>query len=295
MLQLISPLYRLQEALHHTSKRAALAPAETKLEKALGKAFRAQGKSFVGGLVQLASQFPTDQEERGFTITPGGVLRPALRSLCEGLAVDDTDSYFDQADDDSFDLFQKPIEDAAKAMLTAGAGNLLAELHYDLAFDLSNPRAVVYIEQHGAALIAKINQETRSQIKTLLRQAVDEGWSYRKTARAIIARYGEMATGVPGNFTSRAERIAVTECGEAYEEGNWIPVQDLAEGGVKMEKSWDTAPELSKTGPCAEICEPNGAEGWIPADQLHQSGDDHPLGHVGCYCDERYQVAPEKG
>jgi hypothetical protein len=270
MLQVISSLAHLQEVLHHTNKARVLRPAERKLTKAMQKAFRVQGKSFVKGLVKYAYQFP-----------------PEIKEAIGDIPVDDL---FDGSDADSFDLFKQPIEDTGKGLLAAGAKHLLGELDVSLSFSLANPRAVTYIEQHGAALIAKINQETRSQIKTLLRQATDEGWSYQKTARAIIGQYDDMAVGVPGNYTSRAERIAVTEAGEAYEEGNWIVTQDLAAGGVQLEKKWDTAPELSKSGPCENICQPNADEGWIPADQPHQSGDDHPLGHVGCYCDELYQV-----
>ena len=54
-----------------------------------------------------------------------------------------------------------------------------------LSWDLANPLAYQYLEQHGAALIAKINDETRQTIKKLLLQASDESWSYQQTARNI--------------------------------------------------------------------------------------------------------------
>jgi hypothetical protein len=286
MLPLISSLTDLSEAIHHTQKVRALRPVERKLTIAMQIAFRKQGQSFVKGLVKLRGQFPTENSESRYQIGVGGAV---YRKLNEKISIDDTDIYFDTSDDDSFDLFRKPIEDAVNALLAAGARNILAELDVSLSFSLDNPRALTYIEQHGADLTAKINDETRSQIKTVLRQAVDEGWSYNQTAQQIIGRYDDMAVGVPGQFTSRAERIAVTECSEAYEEGNWIPIQDLAAGGVQTEKKWDVAPELSQKGPCDE-CQANADEGWIPSDQPHQSGDEHPLQHVGCYCDEYYQV-----
>jgi hypothetical protein len=288
MLQLINALDRFYEASHHLSKVKIVSPIQAKLKRALDKAFTLQGKAFVKGLVKFKSEFPPEVKE-------SSPLHPLLRAvgsrhLKEVLVFDDLAPVFDASDADSLQAFLLPLEDAVAKALKAAAMQQIAELGYSLSFKLSNPRAVAYIKAHGADLIAKINAETRAQIKTLITQAIEEGWSYQETARAIIAKYDGMAIAVPGNYTSRAERIAVTEAGNAYEAGNWIPIQDLMEGGISMEKSWDTAPELSKTGPCPEICQPNADQGWIPADEPFGSGDDHPLGHVGCYCDCLYQA-----
>ena len=211
-------------------------------------------------------------------------------TLREALTVAEINAFFEQSEADDKELFIQPIQSEGALMLGAGAEQLLAELNMGLSWDLANPLAYQYLEQHGAALIAKINNETRQTIKKLLLQASDESWSYQQTARNIIAEYDQMAVGVPGGYTSRAERIAVTEAENAYEEGNWIVAQDLASGGIQLEKKWDTAPELSKTGTC-DICQANADEGWIPADQPHASGDEKPLAHVNCLPGSEYVIA----
>jgi hypothetical protein len=283
-IEVLSSMTHLYEATHHLSKVRVLKPIQSKLEKAMSKAFKAQGKSFVKGLVKLKDKFPepTTEVRRSWLIS-------GLNPLREVLVDDELKVVFDNSEDDSLEAFVLPLEDAVKKALLAAGKQQIAELGYELNFKLSNPRAVAYIKAHGAELVTKINDETRSQIKTLITQATEEGWSYQETAREIIAKYDGMAVGVPGEFTSRAERIAVTEAGAAFEEGNFIPIQDLMDGGIEMQKRWDVAPELSKTGPCPD-CQANADEDWIPADQEHQSGDMHPLQHVNCYCEEMYEA-----
>jgi hypothetical protein len=274
MLQVIDATTRLYEALHHADKVRVLHPLERKLGKALVKAFKAQGKAFMKGFVKLKDRFPAPTSE-------------AYR-LREVLTVDELAGLFDQSDKDSFEAFVTPLLDAVAASLLAAGKAQVAELGMGLNFTLKNPRAVAYLKAHGAELVANINATTREYINTILKQVAEEGWSYDQAARAIIERYGEFAVGVPGQFDSRAQRIAVNELGNAYCEGNFEPIQDLMDAGIKMEKSWDVAPELSQTGPCDE-CQANADQGWIPADEPFHSGDDHPLQHVNCYCDCYYE------
>lgn len=288
MLQLIESTRRLYEAVHHTSKTKVIVAAQPRLAKALKKGWHDQGQQVVNGLIKLKAEFPPEVSE-SFRLAP--VLRyvGSLR-LREALNEDDLNSIFDDAEKSTFNQLSKPLEDAAGAMLLAGARQIISELNIQLSFDLKNPRAVAYIKAHGADLISQINDETRRMSKSILQQAAEEGWSYQKTARALVAEYDGFGADVPyRGMSNRGEFISVTELGQGYEEGNFIPIQDLMEGGVSMEKQWDTAPELSKTGPCAD-CQGNADEDWIPADQAHQSGDDHPLAHPDCYCDEYYQV-----
>jgi hypothetical protein len=160
-------------------------------------------------------------------------------------------------------------------------------LKLDFSFSLKNPRAVDYLKAHGADLVASIDDTTRERVKTLVTQAVDEGWSYGDTARQMVQLYDEFAEGRPqDNIASRAHMIAVTEAGNSYEEGNYEVISGLKDDGIDAEKSWDTS---SSASICDE-CQANADEGWIPAEDVHQSGDDHPLAHPGCECDEEYRV-----
>lgn len=278
MLPVLDALTRLYEATHHAAKAKVMGRLQPKLEKALATAFRAQGKEFVKAFAKIKDRFTAVNE---------------ARQLREVITIEDVDSVFDDFEDNTLELFLKPLTPAIKAALLAAGKNQIAELGMKIAFDLKNPRAVAYLKAHGAEMVSKINQTTREYIKTIITQAADEGWSYDEVARAIISKYEEFAVGVPGKFESRAQRIAVTELGNAYEEGNFEPIQDLMDAGLEMEKYWDTAPELSKTGPCPEICQPNNDQGWIPADEPFQSGAMTPLGHPGCYCDCYYRLVKE--
>jgi hypothetical protein len=119
-------------------------------------------------------------------------------------------------------------------------------------------------------------------LNTILTQAADEGWSYQRTAEAIIDRYKEFAIGKPQeHIDSRAHLIAVTEVGNAYVEGNMIVARDLQDAGVEMEKAWSTVGDSKVT----EECKANEAQGFIPIDQPFLSGDMRPLRFPGCRCD----------
>jgi len=269
MLPLVEALTHFYEALHRTDKARVLRPAERKLEKAMQKTFRKQGAAFVKGFFKLRNKF--EVQESAY--------------LREGIGDDDLDPIFDDAEND--DEFIEPIQSAAEDMLLAGAQQILSELDLSISFDLKNPRAVAYLKAHGADLVTKINSTTREYIKTLVTQAMDEGWSYQKTARMLIARYEEFAVGKPQqHIASRAQLIAVTESGNAYEAGNFIPIQDLMDSGIEMEKSWNTMGDNRVSAGCLA----NEAEGWIPADQEHGSGDMTPLRFPGCRCDELYMT-----
>jgi len=155
-----------------------------------------------------------------------------------------------------------------------------------LSFDLENPRAVAYVREHGAALVANINSTTRDYIRTVVTQGVDEGWSYDKIAKSITDRYQEFAVGKPQlHIDSRAHGIAVTETGMAYENGSRIVANDLKAAGLQMEKFWQTVEDERVSALCAN----NQAQGWLPIDQPFASGHQEALGHPYCRCTTLYR------
>jgi hypothetical protein len=263
MLPIIEATKKLYKLAHHAAKMELVTPAEVELEKQMQQAFKKQGKAFVTAFKAMRGRFAEALSE--------GELEPVFR----------------QSELESEQAFAKPLENAVKVMLMAGAQGLIGEMELGISFTLRNPAAEAYIRAHGAALIAGINETTRSEVRTLLAQAMEEGWSYGKTAKELIRRYEEFAEGRPqGHIASRAHGIAITEAGNAYEAGNYQAVQEMVAMGVKMEKSWDT----SGGGDTCEDCVTNAAEGWIDFGQVHSSGDDHPLAHPYCKCDEFYQI-----
>lgn len=294
MLHVIDALDHFLEAARKVSKQRALKPLQRKLEKAMRKAFELQGKSFLKGFGKLESKFPPAVQE-------SDPLAPWMRAvgryvLREAIDAGDLDDLFDDAYDDSQDAFLDPIQEAAGAALVSGSKAMLAALGYDLSFDLTNPRAVAYLKAHGAELVKKIDETTRADIKHIVEYGIENGWSYSKTAQAIQRQFrGYYDAGSWWNFDaprpqghidSRAHLIAVTEAGEAYEAGNYAVIQDLTDGGLEMEKAWSTM----KDDRVSQGCRDNEAEGWIPADQEHQSGHMHPLRFPGCRCDELYRA-----
>lgn len=262
------------EAASVAQKWRELGPLEERLTREMARAFLAQGRAFMAGFGTLRSRF-----------TEG-------RRLREAITESDWFSLFDAAAQETLTMFLGPIQDAAGQALAMGAQSVLADIGMDVAFNLRNPEAVAYLEEHGAALVTQINETTRDEIKRIVTQAVDEGWSYNRTAQEIIARFSEFAVGKPQqHIDSRAHLVAVTEAGHAYEAGSAIVVQDLQDAGLTMEKSWLTVGDDR----VSDGCRANQAEGWIPVAQAHQSGHQHPLRFPGCRCTELYRRAKGRG
>jgi len=261
---LLPILARFLEAARRVSKTRALTPIERRLELAMRKVFRAQGAALTRRLARLRGRFPIQE-----AISPADWL-----------------PLFDAAALETLRLFVDPIDLAVGAALKAGALAAIADTRAGMSFTLANPRAVTYLKQYGAKLVKGVDDTTRDYLRTIITQGVDEGWSYGKMAKAITDRYEEFAVGRPQqHIDSRAHLIAITESANGYEQGNRLVVQDLRDGGLEMVKSWLTVgDDLVSDG-----CQENQAEGWIPLDQAHSSGDQCPPRFPGCRCSELYQ------
>lgn len=250
---LLGALDRLLEADARGARDRALAPIRTKLEAAASKHFTRQGTLFLTRFARFKSQFAEAQQE------------------------DWEDAYGAVADSTAADL-AAAIDTAAAAAFQAGADAAHGALSIAGSFDLSNPRAVAYLDGYGAAQVTRIDETTRAQLRTLIGQAVDEGWSYGQLAREIRARFDGMSR-------DRALVIATYETGMAYEAGNAAAVAELHDAGVAMEKSWLTASD-NRVDP---HCQANRGAGWIPFTQAFPSGHDQPLSHPRCRCTALYR------
>ena len=257
----LAALDLLEAAMTRKAAARKRARLEAKLQAAMAKAFRAQGRAFVRELGAVRSTYP----------------------IAEAARWGDWVAKFDKAVAATVALFTGPIDAATTSAVLLGAKAMLGTLKASIGFDLANPRAVAWLAENPAAeRVTMITETTRGYIAALVDRAVEDGASYSELARRITDRYEEMAAGKPQlHIDSRAHLIAVTEVGEAYSAGNLMAGQVLEDDGVPMEKAWDTVGDGRVSDGCAE----NAAAGWIPLPDAFPSGHQRPLRFPGCRCD----------
>ena len=266
LLSLRETAQQFLEAITRTQRERELAPIVEELEYALAKAWRRQGALFVNSLEEWRGKFPEEIKE--------ALDYPEWWPLLE-LAMYQT-----------FHAFLDPIDAAIIEAYLMGGGALVGTVGMPFSFTLANPRAQAYIEEYGARLITKINETTRDQIHTILKDASEGGWGYDKTAKAITERFDEFAIGKPQeHIRSRAHLVAVTESGNAYEAGNFEGAFQLQERGMDMEKKWVNVGDDRVSDGCLA----NSAVGWIPIDAAFPSGHMRPLRFPGCRCAAQYR------
>ena len=141
-------------------------------------------------------------------------------------------------------------------------------------FDLVNESAVSFARDHGGELTRKwllpeLADSALSQLRALVVQAIQEGWSVRQLGAKI-----ETAWGIARMF---ADTVAMTEIASAQENGNLI---GWRQSQVVRAKRW----VLGSEHKAADTCDQNVAAGEIPIDQPFPSGVLTPPAHAGCVC-----------
>lgn len=270
-----------EEAVTRGNQRAKMERLIRPLEIALRRAFREQGSLTVRKFRQIRRFFDEagDPWEQHYVWLNMG--------FSEAVPPNEVEMIWAQVQLETVKLFSAPIDAAvAKALVYGGIG-MLGEIGVKARFDLKNPRAVDYLRDYGADLVKGVNETTRDTLQTLITNATKEGWSYKRTAEAILEKFEQFAVGKPQeHIDSRAHLIAVTETGNAYEEGNRIVAKDLQDAGLDMEKMWSTVGDTKVSAECKE----NEKDGWIGIDKAHSSGHQRPLRFPGCRCEERYRM-----
>lgn len=201
----------------------------------------------------------------------------------ELLTTHDWDSIWKGVDQaSSQDLQALLAQNEGEAVLKGGEQLAKAANIEGKFWDLANPRAVAWFQRTGGSVqyIKDIQQTTADQVRTIITQAIDEGWSYQVTAKTISDRFDDFSR-------DRAQRIAVYETGNAYEAGNRMFADNLKDDGIELEKMWNT----SHDDKVSDLCRGNEDDGWIPITQPHSSGHQQPCGHVNCRCYETYRQA----
>lgn len=281
MSDLDAALEQYQEAVRRGSQRKKLERLAKPLEMAMRRAFMAQGNKVVQNLRQTKRFFaesrnPWDQWNAWLEMKFSEALPPGEFEKVWALAALETGL-----------LFSIPIEAAVEKALKLGGAAMIAEMGMKISFDLKNPRAVSYLRDYGAKLVKDIDETTRKSLQVLVAQGAEEGWSYKRTASEIISRFEEFAVGKPQeHIASRAHLIAITETGNAYEEGNRIVAKDLQDAGIEQEKFWSTVGDDRVSDGCRE----NEDANWIGIDEPFPSGDQRPMRFPGCRCITNYRM-----
>lgn len=283
---LTAAIDRLLEASARVVRDERLLPVERRLQRDLAAAFRAEGRAFLRGFANLddPTKWPLDEAQwMRYLVAAQAETMSLFTAALESVIGDALMAgVLKAAEDMQSETVGEALQEGG--WLTRIAGWLAEQVAviFGIRFDLKNPRAVAYLEAHGAELVRGIDETTRDYIRTVITEGAAKGWSYDRMARAITARYSEFAVGRPQlHIDSRAHMIAVTEVGNAYAEGNLQVAQGLAAAGIPMEKRWDTVGDER----VSELCQGNEAAGWIPLEEAFPSGHMRPLGHPACRCD----------
>jgi len=263
--EVIVILERATKKLVRVQKIEDTDPIIRKTEAKLARQFRAQGKQFVGRLSRFRSLFD------------------------EAISRRDWEEAWDKTARDTNPGMEVTFHEALDEGWKKGASRVVGNMGLASSFALKNPRAVEWLKTNAATDVAGVGETTKGYIRTLMTKAVDEGWSYDRTAKTLIARFEQFAVGMPqAHIDSRAHLIAVTESAKAYEVGNAQVVGDMMSQGVPMVKSWLTVGD-DRVDP---DCEDNEGQGWIPAEDAFATGDDQPPAHPACRCSTAYSVDP---
>lgn len=264
---------RLLEAASVRAKWRKLGRPLRAADRAVGAVFRKQGRLFMVGFEGLQARFSEGRN--------AGML--------EAITEDDWLSIWNGVTEQTETLFLDTLTGVMEQGLAAGAAVTIEDLQIDYSFELTNPRAVSYIEQNGALRVTGINDTTRTAIRDIVTQGTREGWSYDRVAREINRRFTEFAVGKPQqHIDSRGHLVAITEMGNAYEAGSAVVIDDLQAAGLVMEKKWLTIGDNRVSDGCRD----NQAAGWIPYDDSFPSGDARPLRFPGCRCTTLYRRHP---
>lgn len=271
-------LAELDEAARLANGRKRVEPTMRRLELSARKFFREQGSRFLRKFrSQLRGHFTEGFE--GHAAFLGAPIRESITPV-EWLAI------WIEVAQATEGLLAGQIQQAAEKAILAGAVHAIADVGMRLSFSLENPRAADYLRDYGVTRVAGINDETQNQLRTILDQAIRDGWSYDRTAQAITDKFQQFAVGRPQeHIDSRAHMVAVTEIGNAYAEGSLIVMRDLQAAGIEMEKKWSTVGDDK----VSEGCQENADAGWIGVEEAFPSGHQRPLRFPGCRCDLLYR------
>lgn len=259
---------RLIEVSQITRRDRALRKVEKWLAGKMRKAFQAQARAFFEALPA-----PVAQEAEG-----------------DQMKFPQWEAAWRTAESTTAALFTGPMAEAIKISFVAGSENVVAELDMGISFTIDHPRAIEYARTHAAEQVTKISKATEKYLNTIITNGIESGESYGQIAKTITDRFADFAVSWPQeHIQNRAHAVAVYETGDAYEYGNQMVAEELADGGLDMEKSWVTVGDDR----VRESHLQNEGEGWISLNDSFGTGDLRSPTDPGCRCFMAYRVKPE--
>lgn len=196
-----------------------------------------------------------------------------------------TDALYNRARERADKRQKKAIDDNAKKAVSRGATSAQVDVGLNIGWNVRSPAAEKFLKNRGAERVKGISENSRKRIRKLVLQGAEQGKTYKEIGKEIddlIRSWPRKAAGIQ----SRGELIAITEMGEAYEEGRREVQDELEKSGLDVEKSWLTAGD-EKLCP---VCTSAEADGWISSKEEFSNGESSPLAHAGCRCDLLLQV-----
>lgn len=165
-------------------------------------------------------------------------------------------------------LYIEYVVRLAKRIALFGAKTEDINLEVGIDFNLLNEEIDRYaqgiIEQHSVNQSGSILRNTSNKIYRLIGQWVRDGSTYWQVADLIRQQVGA------GVFSpARAEMIAISQLGRAYEEGRHQVVEQGKRQGDTFQKIWDTVWDDRVTWQCNA----NAGQGWILDEEQRGSGD----------------------
>ena len=199
--------------------RRKVGPLVAWLEKRMQTSFQLQGREFLKRFAKKQGKWPLKEADT----TPLSQFQDDLDETIEAAAAE----------------IAANLEIAVTKGLIQGGASLLSQMggsgggsgramtSLAIRFDLRSPRAIAYLKNYGARQVTGVSETTKTRIRNLLVQGLEERWSYAEMANQIKARFKQMAFGVPQHhIRSRAELIAATECFPASTAITLMPFSD---------------------------------------------------------------------
>ena len=160
---------------------------------------------------------------------------------------------------------QPELEQIARDAVRLGLDQVDADT--DVMLDQANEQAIAWAQEHAAELVRGLDQTTRDMVRTLVGEALEQGWSNDTLADEL--------EGSEAFDDARSERIARTETAFADVSGNLI---GWKASGVVESKQW-----IVGAGCCDECEELDGET--VDLDGTFSDGSDGPPAHPMCRCD----------
>ena len=260
-----------------TDREILLAKIQERLARKLERFFHQQKNMFMAGFERFSNDFPEPKPELQEAKLPPGTP-PNWEDIWDYI------SFM------TVGVISGDVDEALKVSMQKAGLAPMGTVNMSPSFTLANPKAVEYLNRYGADLVTKVNQTTKDQLRTIISHATEEGWSYSKTSKEIRSKFDGFSERKPQlHIRNRAELIAVTETGNAFEKAAMIQAEALQQAGLPMEKSWNTVGDDH----VSDGCQKNEDAGWIPIDEPFPSGDMQPLRFPGCRCNLQTRWARE--